>query len=139
MNPFKNMLRTGDYSFMDGHASPLHSLGLYGAWVRMHDITKSAVMEYVLNLASLSGMFDDTLAVQAQNQPNPEPAAAGIAQDMHSFDPAMMTRLFNIARTATMSLTDEDARDLLEGRNSKRLGDMCFGIMDSLAAPKQTL
>lgn len=129
MAPFKASFISRDYSFMDGPHSPVHFLGMYEAWICMHDVTKSAVMEYIVKLAGFSGMFDvcDQECVTTRAVDN----SRGMVPP-NPLNPVMMTNLFNLARDATMHMSDVDAMELLDGRNSQKLGELCFSIIDSL-------
>jgi hypothetical protein len=127
IRPHLAALQNKNYEFMEGPQSPLHVLGLADSWYRMHESTKLAVMNYVIRLAELS-VTDMTVSLPPQQQ---DPAT--ILNSAMQLDPKMVQNLFSIARNATMNMTEDDARSLLEGRDSRKLGDLCFGIIDSLA------
>lgn len=121
MQPFALQIEQHDVSFMDGPDSPLHFLGIYESWTRMHDVTKMAVMDYVVRMAELAGVRHVVVS-------DPKDQLTGL------LDPAVIANIFEIARKASSNMTDEDANALLEGRNSQKLGDLCFSIIDSLSS-----
>lgn len=128
MRPFAHLVQQGDYSFMDGERSPLHQLGLYGCWTIMHELTKAAAMEYVLKLCKHAGVM--TMQMQ---QPSLVVAPNQLAPVLFSgFDTGMVDNIMSMARNATQHMTENDARDMIEGRNAHKLGELCFGIIDSM-------
>lgn len=115
--PFRHMIAAGDFSFLDGPASPLQAFGMQSAWECMHPVTRTAVAEYISKLAKYAGIM------------TPPTAMANPA----SMDPAMINNLLSLARDATMKMSEEDAKDLLTaGRDPNKLGALCYSIIDSL-------
>lgn len=133
MQPFARYIEQRDASFMDGPDSPLHFLGIYSSWTRMHGVTRQAVMDYVSRMAILSGVQQPSqtpTCVDVSTPPSQLEQMAGMV------DPALIANILDIARSATSSMTDADAKALLEGRNAQKLGDLCFSIIDSLNAAR---
>lgn len=122
IRPFAKHVAVGDYSFLDTSSSPLNALGLGRAWAVMHPETKTASLQYINKLVQYSGALGGGVVPVTPSDP----------MEGQGMNPAMLTNLFNMARQATSGMSENDAKALVEGRDSKMLGDICFGIIDSL-------
>lgn len=116
LKPHAESLRRGDLSMLDDHrTSPLSFFGMQSAWDAMHSNTKQACLAYIVRMAEYAGVF-----------------SAAPAQTNDGIDTTMVASIFNLARSATSGMSEGDARSLIEGRDSEKLGQLCLSIIDSL-------
>lgn len=129
MRPHLDALQARDLYFLESAESPLHPLGLAAAWKRMHPVTREAVVGYLDKLVGFSGLLIErqalSLIAQASNGSQPTPNGTPI-------NPAAISDIFQMAQAATNGLSEDDARALLEKRDSQKLGDLCFNILDMM-------
>ncbi|KAI9549659.1 hypothetical protein GHT06_003845 [Daphnia sinensis] len=123
MRPHVDALQTRDLQFLEQPSSPLQPLGLLEAWKRMHPITRDAVVGYLDRLVGYSGLLVERQAMSLLGVKSTGPGAPPI-------NPAAISDIFQMAQAATCNLSEDDARALLERRDSQKLGDLCFNILD---------